>query len=169
MQKGMGGLGFKDFEAFNVALLARQFWCLLSSPNSLWARILKSLYFPGKSCMEAKRGSRPSGIWCSLLEGRKIIQEGTQWSVGNGERINFWEDPWVPELLGGKVSPLPNVHMEKTMVGDFINPVTKVWDKEKLKTCIPSEEVDKVCKIPVSFSEAEDKVVWRHNSSGNTQ
>lgn len=68
LQKGMGGMGFKDFESFNVALLAKQFWRLLNNPNSLWAKVLKGLYFPSKTCMEAERGSTPSWVWWSLLE-----------------------------------------------------------------------------------------------------
>lgn len=46
--KVVGGLGFKDFEAFNITLLAKQFWRMVNCPNSLWARVLKGLYFPNK-------------------------------------------------------------------------------------------------------------------------
>lgn len=60
--KSFGGLGFKVFEAFNIALLAKQFWRLINCPNSLWARVLKGLYFPKKSWMEAVRGSKPSWL-----------------------------------------------------------------------------------------------------------
>lgn len=74
--KSMGGLSFKDFEAFNVALLAKQFWRLIQSPNSLWARVIKGLYFPNKSWTEAVKGPKPSWIWSSLFEGRKLIQQG---------------------------------------------------------------------------------------------
>lgn len=78
----MGGLGFKDFETFNVALLAKQFWRLSNKPNSLWASVPKGLYFPSKSCMEAERGSTPSWVWCSLREGRSLIKEGVSMECG---------------------------------------------------------------------------------------
>jgi len=40
-QKGPGGLGFQDIEAFNVTILSKQGYSLLHDPNSLLAHILK--------------------------------------------------------------------------------------------------------------------------------
>ncbi|CAL1383881.1 unnamed protein product [Linum trigynum] len=61
-----GGLGFRSFKDFNMALLAKQAWRLLSSPDSLWSCLLKGLYFSRGDFMNAKKGSRSSWIWASL-------------------------------------------------------------------------------------------------------
>lgn len=40
-----GGLGFRNLESFNKALLAKQCWRLMTNPTSMSARILKEKYF----------------------------------------------------------------------------------------------------------------------------
>jgi hypothetical protein len=51
--KQKGGLGFRDLEVFNLALLAKQGWMLIQYPNSLLATVLKGKYFPRDSFMQA--------------------------------------------------------------------------------------------------------------------
>lgn len=51
--KKQGGLGFLDLRAFNLALLAKQGWRLLTNPDSLLARVLEAKYYPHRNFLEA--------------------------------------------------------------------------------------------------------------------
>jgi len=42
--KQEGGLGFRDIQCFNDALLAKLSWRMLESPSCLLARVLKGKY-----------------------------------------------------------------------------------------------------------------------------
>ena len=45
LDRKSGGLGFKDLEAFNTALLGKQVWRLLTEPNLLVSKVLKARYY----------------------------------------------------------------------------------------------------------------------------
>ncbi|XP_019166703.1 PREDICTED: uncharacterized protein LOC109162456 [Ipomoea nil] len=60
LPKKYGGLGLKDLKAFNVALLGKQAWRLLTNTESLVSKVYKARYYPRHSFMEAELGNNPS-------------------------------------------------------------------------------------------------------------
>lgn len=54
--KSWDGIGFRDLESFNRAMLTKQFWRLLQAPNSLVSKILQKKYFKHRPLIEAKLG-----------------------------------------------------------------------------------------------------------------
>ena len=77
--KNRGGMGFRDLNTFNLAMLAKQAWRLIHESHSLFYRVYKARYFPSCSFMDAELGSNPSYVWRSLLQTRDLIREGSIW------------------------------------------------------------------------------------------
>lgn len=67
IRKENGGLGFKDFQAFNLAMLRKQGWNLISNTGTLVSRLPKTKYFLRVNFLNAQVGHNPSFIWRSIL------------------------------------------------------------------------------------------------------
>jgi hypothetical protein len=96
MPKYRGGLGFRDMEIFNLALLSRQVWRILQDPESLSARTLKAIYSPNTDILHAAVGSNPSQIWRSILDGVDVLKHGLVRRIGSGEDTDPWNMNWLP-------------------------------------------------------------------------
>ena len=101
--KSNEGMGFRDFKALNLALLAKQGWRMLENPNALVHRVYKAKYFANESFLNAQVGRRPSYVWRSIMAAKDIIMKGSQWCIGNGQKVHIWEDRWIPNLDSFKV------------------------------------------------------------------
>ena len=111
-----GGMGFRDLQLFNKALLARQGWRLIQDPHTLVSCFLKAKYFPNTSFLEARLSSNASDIWRSICESRHVLRSGLRWRVGSGSSISVWNDAWLPSPSTFKViTPVRVLNAEATV------------------------------------------------------
>ena len=82
--KSEGGMGFRDLYLFNLALLAKQCWRLITSPESLCARVLKAKYFPNGGLLQASLKNGASFTWQSIMKGLKCSKKAIfgEWAMG---------------------------------------------------------------------------------------
>jgi hypothetical protein len=128
-----GGLGFRDMELFNVALLARQAWRILTSPNTLSARILKAAYFPDGDILSAELGTRPSQIWHAICEGRDALRLGLIKRIGCGEQTRISNENWLPR--DSRRRPITAIsNQPPLMISQLIDQPTRSWNMQQLNT-----------------------------------
>lgn len=60
--KTTGGMDFRNFRDFNVAIIGKQGWRFITNPNSLVSRLYKARYFPKCTFLEAEVGNNSSFI-----------------------------------------------------------------------------------------------------------
>ncbi|WZY87458.1 hypothetical protein YC2023_044193 [Brassica napus] len=79
--KCVGGLGFKELESFNDALLAKLGWRILNNPEALLSRVLKGKYFWESSFMESTTKQASSHGWIGIMAGKEVLKKRS-WVFG---------------------------------------------------------------------------------------
>ncbi|KAA3472328.1 reverse transcriptase [Gossypium australe] len=162
-QKGHGGLGFRRLDQFNIALLAKQGWCLINYPNSLLAQVLKAKYFPNLDFIHAQSGNLPSLTWRSVWAAKGLLKDGLCWGVGKGDQISVWNDHWILGVTTNRRSNITeNPKIES--VADLIQTTCR-WKKELIENTFPEHTAQKILQIPL-VDDHEDFQVWRGEHSG---
>ncbi|CAN1171739.1 Uncharacterized mitochondrial protein AtMg00310 [Linum perenne] len=158
-----GGLGFKDFGLFNKALLARQGWRILNQPESIWVRLLKSLYFPKGDFLTASKGRRPSWIWPSLIDGRSALDLGCIRVIGNGKNTDFFSDPWIPSFPGFRLTPEPGIQL---LAEGVMDRDSRSWDATTVRSFCSPTETEAILRVPIGPSNFDDFWPWSADPTG---
>lgn len=166
LPKSDGGLGFRNFESFDQALLAKQYWRLFIDPTSLVARVLKEKYYRNVELVDAKLGAKPSMIWRSLQGALNLMKEGLIWRVGNGENIKILGDRWIPKPSTFCIQSPVKLFDENSRVAQLIDTMKSEWKEELIKQAFMADEAEMICNIPLSFSGDPDNQIWGHTKNG---
>jgi hypothetical protein len=164
--KARGGLGFRDLEVFNKALLPKQLWRLLQAPDSLAAKILKAKYYPSNSILEAQLGNRPSYLWRSFMAAQPVLKNGMLWRIGNGDSISVWLDRWLPRPTSYKVFSPRKILDQNARVSEFIDQNTRMWKAGLISEIFLEDEAALICSIPLSPLPVEDRIIWQGTKNG---
>jgi hypothetical protein len=162
--KKEGGMGFRDFHSFNLAMLAKQVWRLINTPDSLCARVLRSKYYSDGDILKAGPKSGSSFTWQSILAGMATLKRGYIWRVGNGEKINIYNDPWIPSSPDRKIIS-PRGEGNAILVSEL---TTKygAWNEEKLIELFNMVDVNRIMEIPLNNHGFDDFIAWNFSTNG---
>lgn len=164
--KAEGGMGFRNFHLFNLALLAKQGWRLIMSPNSLVAQTFKAKYFPNSDFMSAEAVPGMSFTWRSILAGRQVLSRGLRFQIGKGNSVSLWNDPWLPFPYSFKPFSSPMIGTERWVVGDLIDQDNREWLPVLIDELFTICEAEMIKKIMLSYRVFDDRVVWHFDNSG---
>ncbi|XP_042979972.1 uncharacterized mitochondrial protein AtMg00310-like [Carya illinoinensis] len=165
-EKSEGGMGFRDLECFNMAMLSKQCWRILQEPDSIAAKVLKAKYFQNSSFMSAKLGSKPSFLWRSFMAARQVVKAGTCWRIGNGREVQIWQEKWLGHPVPRKViSPVAQLDSKAT-VSKLIEQSSAQWKETLVREVFEEREAELILQTPLSSMNARDRVSWQGTKDG---
>ncbi|OMO62153.1 reverse transcriptase [Corchorus capsularis] len=160
-----GGLGFRDFEAFNLALLAKQCWRLIREESSLCCRVFKARYFRDETFMRATLGSNPSFVWRSLMAGREVLKKGCRWRIGDGMSVDIWRDEWLNNPPAFRPTPRPGTICQSNPVSVLFDDQGQ-WDVDLVRELFVDDDVARILSVPFFTQVSRDELIWSHSKNG---
>lgn len=130
--RGVGGLGFRDLQCFNDALLAKISWRILNNPTSLLAKTLLGKYCHKTPFLESSTPSSASHGWRGICIVKDLLKSQLGRVIGNGKSTLVWDDPWIS--LTSPIRPMgpPTASTQLLRVEALISPATLDWDRKKI-------------------------------------
>ncbi|XP_023645887.1 uncharacterized protein LOC111832631 [Capsella rubella] len=164
--KSLGGLGFRDINDFNTALLAKQLWRLMEYPESLFAKVFKSRYYRNSGPMDPIRSYSPSYGWRSIISARSLVNRGLIKRVGTGDTIAVWRDPWIPAQFPRPAMCNGSFMDPSLQLRHFIDFHSGSWRIEALKDVFVPSDVELISALPIGQTKTVDAVGWHFTKSG---
>lgn len=164
--KHRGGLGFKNLRDFNMAMLAKQCWRLITNPDSLVAKIYKAKYYADTTFIQAKLGGSPSFIWRSVMEARQVISAGSMWRIGTGKDIDILNQPWLNDMDNPYVTTNSPALINQKVMSLFQSNST-AWDLEIITDIFEERDQRSIVNTVVEQGLNSDVLSCRLEISGH--
>ncbi|XP_074297338.1 uncharacterized protein LOC141628049 [Silene latifolia] len=164
--KSLGGMGFRDFHLFNMALLGKQVWRLMTETEGLWAQLMRAKYYPTGNIMSAILGSNPSYTWRGILEARDMLRSGWRRRIGDGLSTRVWGDAWLPGTQTGCIISPQVPGREGMMVAELLEVNGNGWNDALLDTMFLPFERERIRNIRLSSNRPVDEWYWVAEKDG---
>lgn len=128
VRKEFGSMGFRDFNALNVAMLENQGWKFISDTNILSSRIFKTKYFLKRNFLSVQLEHNPSFIWKNIWCSQILLQKRCRWRIEDDTNINVWTNPRLRDELNFYVTTPRDQNLFDFKINDFLVEGQKAWD-----------------------------------------
>jgi len=164
--KGEGGLGFRDLQQFNEALLAKLSWRILTKPTCLLARLLLGKYCHTSTFLESTPPASSSHGWRGICIGKELLKKKLGKVIGSGKQTLLWHEPWLS--LESPSTPMgpPTEISHNWTVSNLISTSTGDWDRTKIQQTLPEFE-NEILEIRLSRLGAKDTFAWLPAKNGS--
>jgi hypothetical protein len=162
-----GDLGIKDLRKLNISLMCKWWW-RLEKEDGLWQEIIRYKYMRTKLIHKVSHKLNDSPIWSDLLKVKDIYLQGREISIGNGNLVRFWLDPWLYKEPLHIFAPVlfelcENKNLTVVQFFDGMQITFRRWLFDELRVCWNNILHDASVFI---LSDNTDTVVWKIGKKG---
>ncbi|KAK2382439.1 hypothetical protein QL285_069974 [Trifolium repens] len=158
MRKEYEGMGFRHLYGFNLAMLGKQGWKLLTNHDTILSRVFKAKYYPKEGFLDANLGHNPTYVWYSIHASQVIVRRGLRWRVGNGTNINVWRDTWLRNNQPYITTTMAE-GKENMKVSNLSDHSTGTWNREVINQTFNPHDSSEIPKLPLNLIQSPDVLI----------
>lgn len=160
--KGQGGLGIKRPKDINIAFLLKLGWKLINMENKKgWVSWVHLNLLKGHGLWAISKKRSSTRLWKEIIKLRPLLAKRIDYSIGKGDDIFFWFDPWHNH------QPLCNTTPPHLTVDFGLASNIKLKDILSPRTPSPhtiSSTLSNLYPLP-PLSDADDVIYWLPSKS----
>lgn len=161
--KNEGGLGIKNMQATNRAMILSAAWRIVEQPNSHISKVLQSKYFPDTSFWRANHNVPKSTFWTAILKVRPMLINNSFYQLTEGNisiLYNGWSTIYVHLIIQDSHFVYPAI------VRDLWLPNQKLWNTNLICNLFYHDTAAEIIRTPIIQSGGEDLLCWKLIQTG---
>jgi hypothetical protein len=165
--KKEGGLGIKNLQATNQALILMAAWRIAEHPNDFLHAVLKSKYFPDSSIWRPNPNAPRSAFWASIIKILPILKDHSFYQITQGQ-ISVWSTPWCQNWtqIYDALIIQPSSFTYPAQVRDLWIPDQQTWNNQLIDTLFQPPMASIIKNTQIICSEDEDILCWKLTPTG---
>jgi ribonuclease HI len=165
--KDEGGLGFRKMHDFNLALIAKLGWKLLSNSDCLWVNQLQRKYIKYGDFLSAPATHSSSWLWKGIQRIKPFISAGACLRASRFSSSPVWTTSWIPTVPSFKPTPkfLLNRTFPSLQIMDLINSDNLSWRTSSIHALFDTVSAGEILKLRIS-SAPDAQYIWTPSTSG---
>jgi hypothetical protein len=165
--KNEGGLGIRNLQAMNQALILMAAWRIADQPNCFLHSVLKSKYFPDSSIWRPNSNSPKSAFWASILKVLPILKTHSFYQITKGN-ISVWSTPWFPgwNHIYDALIIQPENFNYPAQVKDLWKQNQNTWNELLIDTLFQEPIASEIKNTVIIQATEEDMLCWKLTPSG---
>ena len=100
------------------------------------------------------------------MEGKRVVEEGAFWRVGDGQLIDVWNDSWVKGPEGFKLSGPEGIIPTPLKVATLIDQEKREWRNDMIDEIFKEVDAGAIKRIRLNRDRIQDKLIWRQTTNG---
>ncbi|GMJ03912.1 hypothetical protein HRI_004060400 [Hibiscus trionum] len=163
-----GGLGLRRIHDFNIALIMKVGFSILTNTGSLWIKLLREKYRVFEALPADIHRQNCTPLWRAITQSWDVLKSGIAWSLGSGTLIHPLHDVWISAL--GPLSAYLTQHNAELPSISFSDLVADngEWDRDQLMAIFHPDVIPHILGIKTPrLGDANDQLVWRLTPRGN--